>query len=370
MTFFCVWDHGRNNLKTFLDILNSHHPAVKLTANIQNDSNDFLDVTVFKGPLLQEKGIFDTKIYFKPTDTHQLLHKASFHPKHTFRGILKSQIMRFYRICSQKSDFDAACTLIFKVLRSRKYSARSLREIKVLTLKDMQSGEIILPQGISPIEPDSIFIAEPCGSRFCHTCRSFRECNSVTSNTTKFVFKIRQDLNCSSSNIIYLVQCKECDKQYIGQTKRSLRRRVNDHRGDILNSRKTTVSNHFNSGRCCIEDFQIVPIFKCPQFEDEEKTTKLRLDIEQYFIKSFKTYSPYGMNISVQRYKDTPSIHLCVPYSALGSAATKIVRSHYTELQKNLPEIFPANIVAAYSRNKTLRDMLVSTKIKPIMNPN
>ena len=360
---FSVWDHGRENLETFLEILNSHHPAVKLTANIQNISNDFLDVTVFKGPLLQEKGIFDTKIYFKPTDTHQLLHKASFHPKHTFKGILKSQIIRFYRICSQKSDFDAACTLIFKVLRSRKYSARLLRKIKTLTLKDIESGAQISPEGIPP-EPDTTFYAEPCGFYLCHTCNSVIVRSTVTSNSTKFVFKIRQDLNCSSSNVIYLVQCKECDKQYIGETKRSLRCRVNNHRYDILNNRKSSIAHHFNSGRCTFEDFQIIPIFKCPRLSNEEERTKYRKNIERYFIKAFKTYLPYGMNVSAEKFKDTPSIHLCVPYSKLGNEAAKIVRSHYKDLQENLPEIFPAKMVAAYSRNKNLKDMLVSTKIR------
>ena len=45
-------------------------------------------------------------MYFKPTDIHQLLDKTSFHPKHTFSGILKSQITRFYRICSEPSEFE------------------------------------------------------------------------------------------------------------------------------------------------------------------------------------------------------------------------------------------------------------------------
>ena len=90
-----IWNHRRKRLNTYLEIMNTHHAAVKLTASIQEKSNDYLDVTVFKGPLMSSKGILDTKIYFKPTDTHQLLHKASFHPKHTFKGILKSQIMRF-----------------------------------------------------------------------------------------------------------------------------------------------------------------------------------------------------------------------------------------------------------------------------------
>ena len=361
---FCVWDHGHDNLQTFLEILNSHHPAVKLTASIEEISNNFLDVTIFKGPLLQEKGIFDTKVYFKPTDTHQLLHKMSFHPKHTFQGILKSQIMRFYRICSQNSDFDAACILVFRALRTRGYSARSLRHIKVQTLNGIKSGKMILPPGITA-EPESDHFTEPCEHRFCHTCEYVTECNAVTSNTNKFVFKIRQNLNCNSSNIIYLIQCKECYKQYIGQTKRSLRLRTNNHRADIINERRTTIANHFNAAPCSIEDFTITPIFQCPKFEnDEDRTTATRLEIENYFIEAFKSYLPYGLNIQTRKFKDTLSIHFSTPYSGLGKSAAKIIRNHYTELQQILPKFYPFQVVTAYSRNKNLKDLLVSSKIR------
>ena len=363
---FCVWDHGRENLNTFIEILNSHHPAVKLTADIQENSIDFLDVTIFKGPLLQEKGNFDTKVYFKPTDTHQLLHKASFHPNHTFRGILKSQIMRFYRICSQTSDFEAACSLVFQALRLRGYSRRFLRYIKSQTINDMKSGKMISPPGITP-EPESEleFCAKPCESRVCFTCENVKERDSVRSYTTKFVFKIRQNLNCNSNNLIYLVECKECEKQYIGQTKRSLRHRTNNHRADIRSeNRSSSVGNHFKTRKCQYEDFQITPIFQCPFFEDEEKTTKSRLDIEQYFISAFKSYLPYGLNVAVRNYKDIPSIHFSVPFSGLGKSASKIVRSHYSNLQEIFPEIFASKMCTAYSRNRNLKDMLVSAKIR------
>ena len=360
---FCVWEYGRENFETFLEILNSHHPGVKLTANISETFNDFLDVTVFKGPLLTEKGNFDTKVYFKPTDTHQLLHKASFHPKHTFKGILKSQIMRYYRICTQKSDFDTACSLVFRSLRDRGYSARMLRQIKSQTLKDMNSGELMTPPGI-PSEPELEYFAKPCNFRFCHTCDDIKECSSVTSNTTKFAFKIRQNLNCYSSNIIYLIECKECEKQYIGQTKRSLRLRTSNHRYDIVNQRNSSVGHHFNTGRCSYEDFQITPLFQCPKWDDEEKTDRFRYDIEQYFIRAFKSYLPYGLNISVAKHKDAPSIHFSVPYSQLGQSASKIIRHHYENLQKDMPEIFGAKFVTAYSRNRNLKDILVSSKIR------
>ncbi|KAE8277680.1 hypothetical protein D5F01_LYC24312 [Larimichthys crocea] len=78
-----------------------------------------------------------TKVYFKTTDTHALLHKNSYHPKHTFRGIIKSQIIRFHRICSQQSDFNKATSLLFKALRNRAYSKRFLRQIKNSTLASL-----------------------------------------------------------------------------------------------------------------------------------------------------------------------------------------------------------------------------------------
>ena len=34
-------------------------------------------------------------------------------------------------------------------------------------------------------------------------------------------------LNCKSKNLIYLVDCKKCGKQYIGETKRHLHQRTN-----------------------------------------------------------------------------------------------------------------------------------------------
>ena len=69
-----------------------------------------------------------TKVYFKPTDTHQLLHTGSFHPKHTTRGILKSQLLRFKRISSSKADYDNTCKILFKTLQNRGYTRTNLRK--------------------------------------------------------------------------------------------------------------------------------------------------------------------------------------------------------------------------------------------------
>ena len=95
-----------------------------MKAEIESYSVNFLDLTVYKGPKFRSSGHLDSKVYFKPTDSHQLLHTNSFHPRHTFPGIVKSQILRYHRNCSDLIEFHKACTLLEKALAPRSPSLR------------------------------------------------------------------------------------------------------------------------------------------------------------------------------------------------------------------------------------------------------
>ncbi|XP_074646585.1 uncharacterized protein LOC141902624 [Tubulanus polymorphus] len=132
---YMVWEHGRETLMQFIDVLQTVSRSIKLKFEISDTSVNFLDVTTFKGPRFETSGTVDTKVYFKPTDSHQLLHRSSFHPKHTFSGIVKSQILRFRRICNNDSDLHAASGTVLKVLRGRGYKDRELRHIKSQALR-------------------------------------------------------------------------------------------------------------------------------------------------------------------------------------------------------------------------------------------
>ena len=134
---FLIWEGSEEELDEFLNILSSHDDSIKITHERSRQEIHFLDTTVFKGGRFRHHGILDTKVYFKPTDTHQLLDKRSFHPKHTFDGIVQSQLIRYLRICNNLDDFHDACSILFRALRTeRHYSARKLREIKVQFLKN------------------------------------------------------------------------------------------------------------------------------------------------------------------------------------------------------------------------------------------
>ncbi len=79
-------------------------------------------------------------MYFKPTDTHSLLLQTSFHSKHVFPGLIKSQILRYYRNCTENRDFDTACSILilFNMWHDRGYSIRQPRYIKSKTIRELK----------------------------------------------------------------------------------------------------------------------------------------------------------------------------------------------------------------------------------------
>lgn len=135
-----AWSHSEQKFTEFIEILNSHHPSIKVKHEMHPIQVNFLDTTVFLEQLDQNLKIISTKVYFKPTDCHALLHKSSYHPKHTFKGIIKSQIIRFFRISSKESDLQDSISILFRSLRKRGYSSRFLRAIKSSTLAGLKSN--------------------------------------------------------------------------------------------------------------------------------------------------------------------------------------------------------------------------------------
>lgn len=140
-----VWSGTREDFLEFVSILNSHDPSIKLQYALDDKSINFLDTTVYKGPNFEHHQVLDTKVFFKVTDTHVLLHKSSFHPRHTFRGLVKSQLIRFRRICSGDGDFWDAVRILYRALTKRGYSTSFLRgcfnSFQEVTTRDQ--GELI-----------------------------------------------------------------------------------------------------------------------------------------------------------------------------------------------------------------------------------
>ena len=66
---FMIWEHSTEEFYKFVKIVNTHHPSITVKAELSSESMHFFDTVVYKGNRFKETGTFDTKVYFKPTDT-------------------------------------------------------------------------------------------------------------------------------------------------------------------------------------------------------------------------------------------------------------------------------------------------------------
>lgn len=353
---FIIWTHTEEDFKSFFKTLNEHSESIKLKSTVSHSSIDFLDVTVFKGSRFEKDSILDTKVYFKPTDTHQLLHKLSFHPKHTFSGIVKSQFLRYNRICNNQADFEEACGILIRSLRNRGYSKRFLRSIKSNTLKQIKDE---LSRGPRSTKGQ----AAPCQKSRCKTCSQVKTTSEFKSHSTGKTFQINQVLNCESHNVIYLISCNKCNLQYVGKTETSLGARFSRHKTSIRLNYDKPVANHFNQPNHNLEDCYIIPIEQLQVRFDKKANTAALRKREDFWIEQLNTVEPNGINVISQQ-PNQGIIPFVIPFSSTAPEVAKIARKYYDELQTIFSKTLKAKFVTAYCRNKNLKDSLVSSKIR------
>uniref|UniRef100_A0A8C7YA98 Reverse transcriptase domain-containing protein n=1 Tax=Oryzias sinensis TaxID=183150 RepID=A0A8C7YA98_9TELE len=137
---FGICTNSKEEFLTFIKILDTHDSSIHLKYTFHERSIDFLDTTVYKGNSFEKNFDFQFTRLFKDTDTHSLLFKTSFHPQHTHKGLVKSQLLRFRRICTQDEDFRGAMKVLFSALRHRGYSRSFLRRC-VKTLNDSEQKQ-------------------------------------------------------------------------------------------------------------------------------------------------------------------------------------------------------------------------------------
>ncbi len=63
--------------------------------------------------------------------------------------------------------------------------------------------------------------------------------------------------NCQSNNLIYLISCKKCLAQYVGETHRTLGERIYEHLYSIRKNHDTPVAEHFNSPGHSTQDVEV-----------------------------------------------------------------------------------------------------------------
>ena len=116
---FLIWTHGEQHLTTFITYANSIDPSFQLEKEVDPHGVAYLDTYVYKGPCHQRTGHLDVRLYTKPTSSLEHLDSQSYHPKATFRGIVKSQLICYWNISTDEVHYNRAVRNLFHNIRER-----------------------------------------------------------------------------------------------------------------------------------------------------------------------------------------------------------------------------------------------------------
>ena len=131
-----------------------------------------------------------------------------------------------------------------------------------------------------------------------YNCQVMEEGDSFASKFTWERYKIRQNINCESKNVIYLVECKKCGKQGVGSTE-DFKPRISNYISHILMKRATckSVRHFYVTPGHSVKDFSIKGNVKLTNPSMQEKARdKILTEFEGYCQTKLMTLEPYGLN--------------------------------------------------------------------------
>ncbi len=99
-----------------------------------------------------------------------------------------------------------------------------------------------------------------CFIRKCPTCPNIPTRRQFLSTTLGATHTTKCNYTCRSTRIVYLVTCKRCYKQYVGQTLGSLRTRLKAMKADVKHSTPCESTYHFGNNQHTTRDIQIEAI--------------------------------------------------------------------------------------------------------------
>ena len=296
-----IWSHGVEQLKSFFERLNNFHPAIKLTLDHTGGSSEipFLDILL----TVRSNGAYSTELYVKPMTAPIIMNFRSAHPMSVKKGTLKSQIKRAIRLSSDSDAKERSLNKISELFGMNEYPASLIRQtirycgrpnqkqpkkrtdqffmrlpfvdevltrrvnaairsskapIKVSWINKNNLNKLLVSSALSP---------PPCpsGNKRCHTCDNGLQGHCTTRMT---VYKITC-LTCQSIGVL---------ATYIGQSRRPIRARFNEHLGDArLRKPDTGLGDHISEHHWEMDNNKINSNFHIEILTTKEHEADLRI---------------------------------------------------------------------------------------------
>ena len=337
------WPYGEDKLKELHDILNSLDGGIQLTAETSCKELPFLDVMIRK-----DNTHLTTDIYYKPTDSFQYLPYTSSHPRHTKNNIpynlarricmivedqgirkrrlqdLKQILLRkqypaeiidygvnkaltqtteeLRRVREQATENNLLCLVttynpnnpqVFQLVRKTLPMLNQNSSLKSIMNKTKVIHSQRQPRNLKRMLTNSYFSKQKdtdpevkiCKTKRCGTCPYLKQGKEFTFSATNETFRIKHSMNCTSTNLIYVITCAGCGHNYIGETGDVLRNRVTVHKQQIRDphTRMLGVSKHIDECAAGLTpQFTIFPFYKILSPSEVMRKNKERFFISKY----------------------------------------------------------------------------------------
>ena len=105
---YCLWQYGQENIQKFLDYLNSRHPRIKWTIEIEKEGVlPFVDLNLCRKAYRISAGI-----YRKASHTLKYSTFSSNRPRAEQLGIVKSMLHRAHNLCDEGEPIENEVKLL------------------------------------------------------------------------------------------------------------------------------------------------------------------------------------------------------------------------------------------------------------------
>jgi len=123
--YFLIYQgDSKDELDKLLLKFNQPDSNIQINWEISNEQVNFLDIQI-----RLENNQFLTKLYCKPSNVYQYIPFQSFHCINTHKGWIYAEILRIFKLTSQKRDFIISTQLFYNNLRSRGFPPNFINPI-------------------------------------------------------------------------------------------------------------------------------------------------------------------------------------------------------------------------------------------------
>lgn len=259
---FCIFTIPKGKIDEFYARINKWHTNLHFTVEFEkNRSIPFLDVLI-----THEEDKIITSMYRKPTHTGLYLLWDSNQSRRYKLGLIKTLVMRIYRICSTKEIINIELDLLRKTLANNGYPPH-------IIIRGIKEGEMLIKSLSSNKKEQTIkkstiyFTIKYYGQEsIMFASRVKRSCKKLLPNViVQFAFKKHVSLKSvflpklkgtdekkNKKKLVYSIPCKDCEKVYIGETSRMKDTRMKEHEAKIrtLSSDSKLVEHILNDKHC------------------------------------------------------------------------------------------------------------------------